>query len=77
MKAIETTGTIDKNGLLHVLPMEEKDRAVKVIVLVPDEDDFENENSWLHSASQSPSFHFLKDTAEEIYTTQNGKPFHG
>ena len=77
MKAIETSGTIDKNGLLHVLPMEEKDKIVKVIVLVPDEDGFENENSWLRSASQSPSFHFLKDTAEEIYTAQSGKPFHG
>ena len=75
MKAIETTGKIDKNGLLHVLPMKEKEKTVKVIVLVPEEAD--KEIDWLKVASRNPSFSFLKDAHEEIYTNQNGKPFLG
>jgi uncharacterized protein (DUF1499 family) len=76
MKAIETTGVIDKNGLLCISPLKEKDITVKVIVLVPEEDDVENEDSWLRAAMHSPSFHFLKDPAEEVYTAQSGSPFH-
>ena len=50
MKAIETSGTIDKNGMLHISPLKERDRAVKVIVLVPEEQDIEDESEWLRQA---------------------------
>lgn len=75
MKAIETTGKIDKNGLLHVSPLEEKNRNVKVIVLVPDNDD-ENELEWLKVISKNPSFSFLNEPEEDVYSRQSGKPFH-
>lgn len=38
MKAIETTGKVDKAGVLHLdAPLALKDQTVKVIVLIPDE----------------------------------------
>ena len=34
-----------------------------------------NEQEWLQGAAHSPAFEFLKDTAEDIYTLSDGKPF--
>ncbi len=76
MKAIETIGKIDKDGLLHVSPFKEKNRNVKVIVLVPESDEY-NESEWLKAISENPSFSFLKEPYEDIYSNQSGKPFNG
>jgi hypothetical protein len=46
-----------------------------VIVLVPDEGDI-SEAAWTKTDATSPAFAFLKDGAEDIYTTADGKPFH-
>ena len=76
MKAIETTGRIDKEGNLHLSkPLEEKDKKVKVIVLLP-EGESEDENLWLKALTKNPSFGFLEDPAENIYSAKDGKPFH-
>lgn len=77
MKAIETTGTIDKQKRLILdesIPVSEKSR-VRVIILLPEENDID-EREWLHAATTNPSFDFLKESEENIYTDTDGKPFH-
>ena len=76
MKAIETSGEIDKEGILRLLkPLSEKDKKVRVIVLVPEGED-EEEMLWMKAISKNPSFSFLEDPAEDIYSSKDGKPFH-
>ena len=77
MKAIETTGQTDKEGNLHLIkPLAEKEKKVKVIVLVPEEEAEEN-SLWMKSIVGNPAFGFLEDPAEDIYSSKIGKPFHG
>lgn len=74
LRAIETMGTVDEQGRLHVdepLPVAGADR-VKVIVLVPEETD---ESAWLRAAASNPAFDFLKDEGEDVYTLEDGRPF--
>lgn len=76
IKAIEVTGQIDENGELHLdesLPIHGPS-AVRVIVLIENSDEIE-EQSWLRAASTSPAFEFLRDQEEDIYTLSDGKPF--
>jgi hypothetical protein len=68
MKAIETTGKIDKEGILHLdTPPELKERIVKVIVLIPEEVEIE-EQEWLKAISHNSAFDFLHDEKENIYS---------
>ncbi len=79
MKAIETTGIVDKQHHLHLdspLPIMGTKR-VRVIVLLPEQPIEEwNEGEWLKASTTNPSFDFLKELAEDIYTLKDGKPFH-
>lgn len=77
MKAIETTGTVDTEGQLHLdEPLASLGSSrVRVIVLFPDEVDI-SEREWLRAAANNSAFDFLKDQEEDIYTLQDGKPFH-
>jgi hypothetical protein len=50
------------------------DSRVRVIVLVPEEADI-SETAWTETVAASPAFDFLKDAAEGIYTSTDGKPF--
>ena len=75
-KAIETTGIIDKN---HHLLLDEPlpfagPAKVRVIILLPEEEDI-NEKERLFAAATNPSFDFLKEPEEDIYTLADGKPF--
>jgi hypothetical protein len=77
MNAIETTGIVDAQHQLRLdgpLPIAGHSR-VRVIVLVPEEADI-SESVWTKAAAASPSFDFLQDAAEDIYTVTDGKPFH-
>ncbi|MSU63513.1 MAG: hypothetical protein EXS31_14140 [Pedosphaera sp.] len=77
MNAIETTGTVDAQHQLRLdapLPVAGSSR-VRVIVLVPEAGDID-EHGWAKVAVTSPAFDFLKDSAEDIYTRTDGKPFH-
>jgi hypothetical protein len=38
-------------------------------------DDEINEAEWLKAAVTNPAFDYLKDSAEDIYTLNGGKPF--
>ena len=70
MKAIEVTGRIDKKGkLLLDKTLKLKDKSVKIIILMEEE-----EQSWLSAVAKNPAFDFLKDEKEDIYSLSDGKP---
>ena len=75
MRAIETTGILNTQGQIqldHPLPQDKVSR-VRVILLMPEEEDL-NEQTWLGAISTNPSFAFLNDPEEDIYTLEDGKP---
>jgi hypothetical protein len=77
MNAIETTGIVDAQ---HQLRLDEPltiagPSRVRVIILVPDAEDIP-EAAWTKAAATSPAFDFLNESAENIYTATDGKPFH-
>jgi hypothetical protein len=76
MKAIETTGSLEKSGLLRLdkpIAIHKKQR-VKIIILYGDEDEID-EKEWIASLSGNPAFAFLKNKKEDIYSLSDGKPF--
>ncbi len=77
VKAIETTGTIDAQHRLLLdepLPVAGPTK-VRVIILLPEEEDID-EKEWLYAAANNPVFDFLKEPEEDIYTSEDGRPFH-
>lgn len=77
LRAVETTGRIHESNQLLLdtpLPMEATGR-VRVIVLFEEATDW-NESEWLKAASANPAFAFLNDPGEDIYTVEDGRPFH-
>jgi len=76
MQAFETSGSIDKNGSLQIVPpLHLKEGKVKVIIMYT-EDTVSEEALWLQSFALNPAFDFLKDNGENIYSVNDGKPFH-
>ena len=76
MTAIEMTGTVDEHHLLRlddVLPIRGPMR-VRVLVLYPLSEEWD-ETEWLHASANSPAFDFLRESAEDIYSSNDGKPF--
>jgi hypothetical protein len=74
MRAIETTGILNTQGQIqldHPIP-QEKARFVRVILLMPEEE--LNEQTWLNAVSNNPSFAFLNDPEEDIYSLKDGQP---
>ena len=68
MRAIKTTGVLNTQGQIqldHPIP-QEKARFVRVILLMPDDE--LNEKTWLDAVWNNPSFAFLHDPEEDIYT---------
>ncbi|MBP6828993.1 MAG: hypothetical protein KA165_20660 [Saprospiraceae bacterium] len=75
MQALEVTGKIDKDGFLKIeKPLAIKNRSVKIIILLPD-DDMLGDPLWLHGLSANPTFDFLNEPEEYIYTPLDGKVF--
>lgn len=87
MKAIGATGTIDDDGRLTV---DEPVRAlgpgrVRLLILAPETAQTEEsppapdpeEREWLAAAASNPTFAFLHDPAADIYSLEDGRPFHG
>ena len=75
-KAIEMYGTIDKEHKLILdenIPVEGP-RRVRVIILLPEESEIDEE-SWLKAASSNEAFAFLKNPEEDIYNLTDGKLF--
>lgn len=74
MKAVETTGSVDERGQLHVdQPLVIAPGRVRILLLLEEGDIDEKE--WLRVAANNPAFDFLKSSAEDIYATNDGKPF--
>jgi hypothetical protein len=74
MRAIETTGTLNTQGQLQLdrpFPQDLPNR-VRVILLMPEED--LSEQVWLDAVSTNPSFAFLHEPEEDIYTLEDGQP---
>ena len=80
MTAIEMMGTVDENHQLKLdgkLPLAGPKR-VRVIVLSPltEMTDELSEMEWLKAALNNPTFEYLRDPEEDIYTINDGKPFY-
>jgi len=72
MKAIELTGDIDDRHRLHAdVPKDLPAGQVRVIVLLPDED--QAGGLWENGIAQEWA-HELKDTRQDIYTLEDGEP---
>ncbi len=75
--AVEVTGIIDEHQQLQldtVLPITGPKR-VRVLVLYA-EDDETGEAQWLQAAAKNDAFDILRDVEEDIYSLNDGKPFH-
>jgi hypothetical protein len=75
LTAIETTGTIERNGKIVIDETfsVSAPTSVRVIVLFPESEDL-NESEWLRAASKNEAFDFLNSTEEDIYSLEDGKP---
>lgn len=77
MRAVELNGEIDAEGRLHLdetFHAPGRPQRVEVLVLFRDDPEID-EQEWLLNASKSPSFAFLHDPEEDIYSLSDGKPF--
>ncbi|RMG26571.1 MAG: hypothetical protein D6730_08880 [Bacteroidetes bacterium] len=74
MKALELSGFFDDKGLLKLdKPLKIINQRVKVIILIPDNDEM-SDADWLQAISQNPAFDFLHDKEEDIYSLADGEP---
>ncbi|WP_121970776.1 hypothetical protein [Leptolyngbya sp. BC1307] len=77
MRAIEATGKVDDQGRLQLDQRlnTATDQRVRVIVLLAEPPDGDiDEQEWREAAAKNPSFAFLQDAEEDIYTLNNGRP---
>ena len=75
LQALERNGRIDKEGKLHLdVPLTVTDKAVKVIVLIADEEEI-TDNDWQQATIGNEAFNFLNDPAEDIYSLSDGYTF--
>jgi hypothetical protein len=79
MRAIEATGILDTQGHLQLdrpLPQSKSSR-VRIIMLLADDYDASpdlDQQTWVDAIATNPSFAFLHDPEEDIYTLEDGKP---
>ncbi len=77
MKAIEINSKTDKTGKLKIdYKLNKPDKKVRVLILF-DDDAYENEEEklWMDSISKNPAFDFLMEPNEDIYSLKDGEPF--
>ncbi|MBI1744023.1 hypothetical protein HYR54_13290 [Candidatus Acetothermia bacterium] len=77
MKAIEITGTVNEEHQLQLdepLPVAGPSR-VRVIILIPEDEEI-TEAAWFKAVATNPALDVLNDPTEDIYTLNDGKPFH-
>ncbi|NOX47852.1 MAG: hypothetical protein GXO89_12825 [Chlorobi bacterium] len=76
MRAIEIKSKTDKTGHLKIsYQLEKSNRNVRVLILLDDDNKTDEEKLWMDSISKSPSFDFLHDKSEDIYSLKDGEPF--
>ncbi len=87
LQTVETTANLDENGVLHIAKPIQGLEAGEVLVIVvarPKSDETRSETpkryddisreEWNHAMMQSSALAFLKDSAEDIYTLEDGEP---
>jgi len=77
LTAIEMTGTVDRQSQLRLdrpLPFSGPTQ-VRVIVLYPQTEEI-SETEWRYLAAQNPAFAYLHEKSEDIYSLNDGIPFH-
>lgn len=75
MKAIELNYKTDNEGRLNIeYQLDRLNSAVRVLILVEDTTSQDEEKEWLKAISDNPSFEFLKDDSEDIYSLTDGEP---
>jgi len=73
MKALEIKTKTDKEGRLQIEQnLKQPNLAVRVLILF-DEENEDEEQQWLKAIAKNPSFDFLNDPDENIYTLKDGK----
>ncbi|MBM3435108.1 MAG: hypothetical protein FJY07_02695 [Bacteroidetes bacterium] len=77
MRAIEIKSKTDKSGHLNIsYKLDKSESNVRVLILLDDDiSEQDEENLWLQSISKNPSFDFLSDPVEDIYSLKDGEPF--
>lgn len=75
MRAIEISANTDRSGHLKIDYMLNKaDKNVRILILLEDDAyEQEEEKLWMNTISNNPSFDFLNDPAEDIYSLKNGE----
>ena len=75
MRAIEVTGKVDSQGQIWLdQPLSDAiEQRVRIIVLLAETDDI-SEQEWCEAAAKNPSFAFLHDAEEDIYSLSDGQP---
>ena len=75
MKAIEIKSKTDSSGHLNIeYKLDQANRDVRVLILLEEGDYPDEEKLWMDSISENPSFDFLNDPAEDIYSLNDGEP---
>lgn len=75
MKAIELNSKTDKSGYLRIdYKLDKSESNVRVLILLEDNLEQDEEKFWADSISGNPVFDFLNDTSEDIYSINDGEP---
>jgi hypothetical protein len=77
MRAIETIGTLDTQGHIQLdtpQPQAKPSRVRIIMLLEEDDDDDLGPGQWESAIATNPSFAFLNDPEEDIYTLADGNP---
>ena len=77
MRAIEINSRTDKTGHLRIdYQLDTSEKDVRILILVDDEkSEIEEEKLLLNYISNNPSFNFLNDPKEDIYSINDGEAF--
>ena len=77
MKAIEIKSKTDKSGRLRInYKLNKSESDVRVLILMDDDNEDDEEKLWMQSIARNPAFDFLKEPSEDIYSLKDGEPFH-
>ena len=75
MKAIEVKAKTDDQGHLKInVPLQKNNQEVRLIILLYEDDEETEANNWLQFNSQNPSFDFLNEPEEDVYSVNDGEP---
>lgn len=76
MKAIEIVSKTDKEGFLKIdYKLNKSNSHVRVLILIGEDVEEDEERLWMNSISKNPAFEFLNEISEDIYSMNDGEPF--